>query len=141
MVLAAKEFGAFVHIGCYTHTLNLACTKALKINKVAQLLAKMRGFVAYFHRSSYATHILKERQMLLQIPEHKLIMDVITRWNSSLDKITRFLEQQPTIYAALTCKELRGEVNLNSLVEADITTAGKLEKILKTFEYRHYCSL
>ena len=130
MLAAAKEFGAFLHVGCYAHTLNLACGKALKINSVSQLLSKMRSIVAYFHRSSYAAHVMKEKQILLQVPQHKLVIDVVTRWNSSLDMICRFLEQQPAVYAALTSKELRGKTNVATLNEADITAAEELQEIL-----------
>jgi hypothetical protein len=46
-----------------------------------------RKVVAYFHRSLLATGILKEKQKRLLPPEfqgHKLIQDVVTRWNSTL---------------------------------------------------------
>lgn len=31
MTVAAKEAGLTIHIGCFAHTLNLACGKALKL--------------------------------------------------------------------------------------------------------------
>ena len=74
--------------------------------------------------------ILKEKQKMLQLPDHKLVTDVQTRWNSALDMVSRFLEQQPAIYSALTSKELRGKVNFNSLIESDISEAEELEKVL-----------
>lgn len=43
------------------------------------------------------------------ITNHKLVIDVATRWNSAVDMISRYLEQQPVIYAALTFKKLRKE--------------------------------
>ena len=119
MIVAAEEYGA-IHIGCLAHTLNLACGKALHITSVANLLAKMRRIVSYFHRSCLATTALKEKQTLLQLPKHKLIKDVSTRWNSALDMVSRYLEQQPAIYAALTSKELRGkEKDLPTLSDRD----------------------
>ena len=130
MIVAADEFGS-IHIGCLAHTLNLACGKALRIISVANLLAKMRRIVTYFHRSCLATTALKEKQTLLQLPEHKLINDVSTRWNSALDMISRYLEQQPAIYAALTSKELRGkEKDLVTLSDRDVTCAEDLVTVL-----------
>ena len=85
MTVAAEEFGSSLHVGCLAHTLNLACGKALKITSVSHLLARMRRVVAYFHRSTVANAILKDKQKLLQLPEHKLLIDVATRWNSALD--------------------------------------------------------
>ena len=89
MTVAAEEFGSSLHVGCLAHTLNLACGKALKITSVSHLLARMRRVVAYFHRSTVANAILKDKQKLLQLPEHKLLIDVATRWNSALDMISR----------------------------------------------------
>lgn len=131
MTLAAEEFESFLYFGCLAHTLNLARGKALKITSVSHLLARMRRVVAYFHRSTVATAILKEKQKLLQLPEHKLVIDVATRWNSALDMITRHLEQQPAIYAALTSKELRKrEKDISPLSERDLASAGELVTVL-----------
>ena len=131
MIVAADEFGCSLHVGCLAHTLNLACGKALKLSSVTNLLARMRRVVAYFHRSTVATAILKEKQKRLQLPEHKLVMDVSTRWNSALDMISRYLEQQPAIYAALTSRVLRGRGNdVATLSERDIASAEELVVIL-----------
>ena len=130
MIVAGKEFETDLHVTCFAHTLNLACGRALKIGSVAKLLAKMRNVVAFFHRSCQATKLLSEKQKLLKLPEHKLIIDVQTRWNSALDMTSRFLEQQPAVYAALTSKELRGKVNIRSLVESDISEAEELVLVL-----------
>ncbi|KAJ4931669.1 hypothetical protein JOQ06_010110, partial [Pogonophryne albipinna] len=42
---------------------------------------------------------------MLNLPAHKLIMDVVTRWNSSLDILERYLEQQQAIAATLLSAE------------------------------------
>ncbi|KAK3577341.1 hypothetical protein CHS0354_008437, partial [Potamilus streckersoni] len=53
----------------------------------------------------------------------KLIQDVCTRWNSTVDMIERFLESKPVVFAALVTKGLRSKASdISSLLE-DITLA------------------
>lgn len=84
MVVAAKEFGTELHVGCFAHMLNLACVKASKLPAVSKLLARRRRVVSYFHRSTTVAATLKEKQTLLNVTEHNLVTDVPTRWNSAL---------------------------------------------------------
>ncbi|XP_056091129.1 zinc finger BED domain-containing protein 4-like [Rhinichthys klamathensis goyatoka] len=97
----AAELGNFLHVRCYAHTLNLACQRALKLPAVARLLGRVRRITAFFHRSTTASHVLEQKQALLELPKHKLKTDAPTRWNSGFDMVDRFLEQQPAICAAL----------------------------------------
>ena len=70
-------------------------------------------------------------QKRLQLPEHKLIIDVSTRWNSALEMVVRFLEQQPAIYAVLSAKEIRGrEKDIALLSDTDISLAEELVVVL-----------
>lgn len=63
---------------------------------------------------------------------HKLITDVVTRWNSAHDMLERFLEQQPAICAALLSSEVRkSEKDLCTLTESDVTTAEEIVIALK----------
>ena len=107
MLAAANEFGTSIHIGCYAHTLNLAAQKSLKIPAVDRLLGRIRRVVGFFHRSTIGAEILKKKIELLNLPDHKLIQDVCTRWNSAADMVERYLELQPAIYAAFTSGDMR----------------------------------
>ncbi|KAK3108196.1 hypothetical protein FSP39_002934 [Pinctada imbricata] len=103
---AANEMKAFEilkweRFGCYGHRLNLAVKKGLEIKELSKILAKGRKLVTYFHQSSSASDLLKEKQTLLlgEDKQHRLIQDCPTRWNSSLAMMKRLLEQTPAIVA------------------------------------------
>ena len=101
---AGKLAGFEPHIGCVAHTINLGTQRGLQVKQLETLLGRIRRVVTYFHKSSTATTILKSKQAILEIPQHKLIMDVSTRWNSTYDMLNCFLEQQPVIIATLMMK-------------------------------------
>ena len=119
-------------IGCFAHTVNLAAKNAVSINQVSRLLGKMRKVVAFFHRSTTATHALKTKQEMLQLPVHKLIHDVPTRWNTTYDMLERYLEQQASIYSALMDKDVRKNVkDIAVLTDSEVKLAEDLTKIPK----------
>ena len=102
IVNASKQAGMSPHIGCFAHTLNLATQKGLGVNQMSRILGKVRRIVAFFHRSTTAAASFNSRQKDLKLNPHKLVQDVVTRWNSSYDMMERYLEQQAAVYAALT---------------------------------------
>lgn len=104
----------------------------LKVPAVAQLLGRVRRIASFFHRSTVASRKLKEKQKILNLPAHKLVTDGVTRWNSTLEMLERFLEQRPASSAALLSPEVRrSDSNLCSLTEADITDGEDIVKALK----------
>ncbi|XP_039593991.1 E3 SUMO-protein ligase ZBED1-like [Polypterus senegalus] len=131
MGVAVNEAGLSPHVKCFAHTLNLASQAGLKVNRVSHLLGRVRRVAAFFHRSSTATAVLTSKQQMLNLPVHKLIMDVVTRWNSSLDVIERYLEQQQAIAAALLSSEVRSNaLEIDTLDAADIADAEEIVKLL-----------
>ena len=87
MVVAAKHLNSKPHIGCFAHCLNLAAQKALKVDTVSRLLARVRLIVRFFHGSTTAAALLKNKISLLGLSQLKLIQDVPTRWNSAADML------------------------------------------------------
>ncbi|KAE8301067.1 hypothetical protein D5F01_LYC01220 [Larimichthys crocea] len=107
MVVAGAGADLTPHVRCVAHTLNLASQKALKMDRVSELLVKVRKVVTYFHKSPQAAEVLREIQSQLHLPNHKLIHDVCTRWNSSVDMLERFWEQQPALLNAMLSRRIR----------------------------------
>ncbi|KAK0144032.1 putative RNA-binding protein 46 [Merluccius polli] len=129
MTVAGVEANLSPH--CFGHTINLATQRGLKCTAAARLLGRVRHIVAFFHKSTVASAVLKERQTLLGLPEHKLKQDVITCWNSSYDMLERFLEQQAAVCASLLDQKMRKEAcDVNTLNESDISAAEDLVGLL-----------
>lgn len=74
---------------------------------------------------------------MLNLPKHKLIRNVTTRWNTAQDMLARYVEQQPAIYSALTMdKTLRSHINKDMaiLTDDEQKMAEQLIEVLKTTE-------
>ncbi|MBN3274238.1 ZBED4 protein, partial [Polyodon spathula] len=65
------------------------------------LLQQCSTIVGFFHHSTKAAENLKEIQKQLNIPEHKLIQSLETRWNSIFYMLDRIPEQLQVITASL----------------------------------------
>ncbi|KAM3874432.1 E3 SUMO-protein ligase ZBED1-like [Diretmus argenteus] len=131
-VNAVIEAGLGPQIGCFAHVINLASKRAISVNQMDRLLGRIRKVVSYFHRSTTAAHVLKTKQAMLQIPNHKLIHDVTTRWNSTYDMVERYLEQQAAVYSALTDKTLKKYIkDIVTLSDDDMKVAEEVLQVLK----------
>lgn len=106
-VNAVEAAGFSPSIRCFAHTVNLASQKGMGVTDVAAF----RQIVTFFHRSTTAAARLKDKQEMLQLPPHKLIQDVPTRWNSSYDLLERYLEQQAAVFSALTDRSVKRNIN------------------------------
>ena len=89
------------YLHCFGHTLNLAVKAGLAVTRISHVQAKCARVVSFFRRSSKAKYVLTEKQKALGLPEHALLQDVCTRWNSTFDMMGRLLEQQAAVCAAV----------------------------------------
>ncbi|XP_069128352.1 E3 SUMO-protein ligase ZBED1-like [Argopecten irradians] len=103
MMSAFSTHLGWPHMGCLGHCLNLVVTKGLKLQNISKLTAKVRKLFSHFRRSHISAQQLREKQKQLGIPQHKLLIDVETRWNSTLIMLSRFVEQEPAVSAVFTC--------------------------------------
>lgn len=131
-IVGAVKLAGLMHVRCVAHSINLSTQKGLQITQMNRLLGRVRRIVGFFHRSTTANAVLKTKQTLLEIPKHKLINDVPTRWNSSFDMLERFLEQQTAIEATLLSKDVKKNAkDINTLSETDISETEAVVKVLK----------
>ena len=71
------------------------------MTRISHVQAKCARVVSFFRRSSKAKYVLTEKQKALGLPEHALLQDVCTQWNSTFDMMGRLLEQQAAVCAAV----------------------------------------
>ncbi|XP_034565509.1 zinc finger BED domain-containing protein 1-like [Notolabrus celidotus] len=105
IVLAAnilQEKHGWMSIRCAGHTLQLVINHALKQPQITKALGAARCLVEHFRKSELAATKLKTKQKQMGTPEHKLVQDVSTRWNSTFYMVTRLLEQRWPLTATLS---------------------------------------
>ena len=67
----------------FGHTSQLCIKPSLEIPAVSKLIARARKLVGHFKHSTTVMAEMRKRQKLFGLPQHELIQDVATRWNSS----------------------------------------------------------
>jgi len=128
--VAGLRDAALPNFSCLAHTLQLVINDGCLVQKdVSDLLAVGRRIVTYYKRSNVAYKTLGKIQKQLKLPEHRLIQDVSTRWNSSFYMLQRLLEQRVALTAA------NAEFNVPAeLRNSQWTLAEKVVKLLQIFE-------
>jgi hypothetical protein len=69
-----------VHVPCFAHTINLMTQAGTGVDLVKELFGAIRKVVTFFHKSTSAHGLFRTNQKQLDLPSHKLIMDVSTRY-------------------------------------------------------------
>jgi len=81
------------HLGCIGHTLQLSVNESFQLTSVAKLLGRIEKLVEHFKQSTKETYLLHDKQILLDLPQHELIQQCETQWNSTLYLLQHVKEQ------------------------------------------------
>ncbi|XP_057598206.1 zinc finger BED domain-containing protein 4 [Hippopotamus amphibius kiboko] len=106
--------GARSSVQCFSHTVNLIVSEAIKSQRMVQnLLSTARKICERVHRSPRAKAKLAELQKEYELPPHHLLQDVPSRWNTSFHMLQRLIEQKRAVNA------LAVECNFRELISCD----------------------
>lgn len=106
--------GEHSSVQCFSHTVNLIVSEAIKSQRMVQnLLSIARKICERVHRSPRAKEKLAELQREYELPQHHLIQDVPSKWNTSFHMLERLIEQKRAV------NELSIECNFRELISCD----------------------
>ena len=101
-ICLAMRLSGIKHVKCMAHTLNLATQKCLAINQFSRVCGKVRRIVSYLHKSTTVASLLRKTLVQLELPSLKPVIDVPTRWNSTLEMLERYAQLRPAISVVLS---------------------------------------
>jgi len=93
-IVKAMKDGKFSNNGCACHTLHLIVKKGENaLTEFTEFAGKGSRKVEHFRRSSVARQEFRECLNRDGVPEHKLVQQVSTHWNSLYQMTDRFIVQ------------------------------------------------
>ena len=123
------------HFGCFAHSLQLVIHDGLLSQRaIIDIITICKSIVGHFHCFSVASHNLKRIQESLNIPQHKLIQDVSTRWNSTYHMMKSIQEQKMALaaYAAENSSIQQLSSHQLDLLKKCIEVLGPIEEITRS---------
>lgn len=127
----AVKLNHWNNLHCFAHLLNLIVTDSIsEVNEVMELISTVKRTVKFFKKSTKASEKLSQIQGRLNLPDHKLIQQVETRWNSVFFMLERYLEQHEAVSTTL-CLQNRSDLVVST--EKNPIMAAIIE-ILRPFE-------
>ncbi|CAF1449987.1 unnamed protein product, partial [Rotaria sp. Silwood1] len=123
-------------IGCTDYLVNLSVNDIIrKQDEVINMLSTIRYIVTYTRDSHLANEMLNKYQRSFGFIERQLIFDVITRWNSTLYMLQRFIEEKICVAACLNEKLFQKHftnAKVSKVIDWDVLE--QLMVILEPFE-------
>lgn len=128
---AIKEnFGENKHLRCFAHSINLVAEGSMKkVDGLLDLISKVRNIVKFIKRSVNCSDELRKLQEKDGHNIKKLILDVVTRWNSVYYMCKRFLELKEVVNQILL-KHVNAPPMLNGQEIENIKQAVNILEIL-----------
>ena len=94
-------------VPCTAHTLQLCVNAGLNSNgQLQRVIGAVSRLVGHFKHSVVASQALTAKQDQHNLPKHRLIQSVKTRWNSVYDMFARVTEQRWAITSVLSDERL-----------------------------------
>lgn len=144
-IIGAIRNNKWNNLVCFAHRLNLVVSCAInEVPETKEIIERVKNVVSFFHKSSKATEKLRQMQVRLNLPEHKLIQQVITRWNSVYYMMTRYLEQHEAVRTALSLLErtdLAVPSDSNGYIEEMIRVLQPFEAVTTELSAEKYVSV
>jgi hAT family C-terminal dimerisation region/BED zinc finger len=128
-MISAMSIAKVADFGCMAHTLQLVLHDALfSQTTVENIVKKSRKIVTHFKHSEQACRHLSDCQVSCDVPVHRLIQDVETRWNSTFLMLQRLSEQRKAL--SLYSVEHGG---ITMLTKTELELVDRIVAILKPF--------
>ncbi|XP_063775419.1 E3 SUMO-protein ligase ZBED1-like [Pseudophryne corroboree] len=129
-IVAAVRLCKWRHLPCFAHCVNLVVHAGISVSGIHIIINKIKGIVEFFKKSSHGLTKLHDTQKQMGLPELKLTQDVPTRWNSTLDMISRIVMVKDAVVATLAVLH----TELNTLTSHEWTVAEKSIDVLQIFQ-------
>ncbi|XP_035994647.1 zinc finger BED domain-containing protein 1-like [Fundulus heteroclitus] len=112
IVAAIRNLG-WQWLNCFGHNLHLAVSHGLDSDKerTARAIGLCKSLVNTFNLSFLKKRDLRKAQNEANLPQHNLILDVVTRWGTKQKMIERVLEQLPAIRRVLVHDRKHSHLN------------------------------
>ena len=95
---AAAVKADYESLPCFLHTLQLSINDAIVTQKyLKDILSICKQIVGHFNHSPAAFAKYQEYQKRFNLPDHKFIQDIQTRWNSHYYMMSRVFEQKSAL--------------------------------------------
>ncbi|XP_037702596.1 zinc finger BED domain-containing protein 4 [Choloepus didactylus] len=110
----ALNEGAHSSVLCFSHTVSLVVSEAIKSQRMVQnVLSAARKVCERVHRSPRAREKLAELQREYGLPQQRLLQDVPSRWSTSFHMLERLIEQKRAV------NELSATCGFRELISCD----------------------
>lgn len=131
---AGARFLNIMRLPCFAHSMNISASKLYNNTTFTRWLARIRSVVLWFKRVHMAGVILKEKLAALELPNHSVILDVKTRWNSMYLMVERFAEIYPGLSAACRDPRIKKRVEkekVEKISDADLKKSEEFVECMK----------